>query len=299
MSVRTALAWVLALAFGGSAAFGVNALTKKNSAADRPDTVSVVVAATNIPRFTTISPEMLKLSKVPRSLLPPGAFADPDEIVDRVADANFLKGEPLLDPKLSPKGAGRGAAAVIPPGMRAVTIKANTAAHGVAGFILPGNRVDVMLTTRDNLGDATGGGSTSTIVQNVEILAVNQRVEAPSENKVSVKELSSVTLLVTPEQAAKIDLGQNLGTLHLTLRNPLDNMPVVNAAATLRDLRLQAKVPLGQQLKEIFAAASKLMASRPPAPKAEMPEPITTEPPPPPLMIRTLRGVVPSKVPLQ
>jgi Flp pilus assembly protein CpaB len=117
---------------------------------------------------------------------------------------------------------------------------------------------------------------------------------------VSLKELRSVTLLVTPDQAAKIDLGQNLGTLHLTLRNPLDKDPIAHGAATLKDLRIQAKRSMLDQFKGLLEAAAKVAASRPPAPKKvekdEKSQPITTAAPPPPPTIRTLRGVVPSKV---
>ena len=71
--------------------------------------------------------------------------------------------------------------------------------------------------------NATGGGSTTTLLQNVEILAVDQKMDAPSDNKVDTKDLRSVTLLVTPQQANRLDLGQNKGMLHLALRNREDN----------------------------------------------------------------------------
>jgi Flp pilus assembly protein CpaB len=121
--------------------------------------------------------------------------------------------------KLSPKGQRR-LASLVSEGMRAFTIKTNVAS-GVAGFILPGNKVDVILTVDSSrlstVGsiDRTGGGSTTTLLQNVEILAVDQKVEAPAENKVNSNDLRSVTLLVTPSQAAKLSLGQSKGDLHL------------------------------------------------------------------------------------
>ena len=94
-------------------------------------------------------------------------------------------------------------------------------AQGVAGFILPGNRVDVLLSLGEISGThETGGGSTITLHQNVEILAVDQKMDAPSDNKVDTKDLRSVTLLVTPQQANLLDLGQNKGMLHLCAPQP-------------------------------------------------------------------------------
>ena len=88
--------------------------------------------------------------------------------------------------------------------------------QGVAGFILPGNRVDVLLSLGEISGtNETGGGSTITLLENIEILAVDQKMDAPSDNKVDTKDLRSVTLLVTPQQANRLDLGQNKGMLHL------------------------------------------------------------------------------------
>src|SRR5262249_58073430 len=125
------------------------------------------------------------------------------------------------------------------------TISTTTHASGVAGFIIPHSRVDVLLTVTRTGGqnDPTGGGQTSTLIQDVEILAVDQLVKAPAENRVDPKELRSVTLLVTPQQAAKLDLGQNKGILHLSLRNPEDHAPAVTRPATLADLGLYAEPP--------------------------------------------------------
>jgi pilus assembly protein CpaB len=125
---------------------------------------------------------------------------------------------------------------MIPSGMRAFTILSPHVASGVAGFILPGNRVDVLLTVAMGGGnDLSGGGTTMTLVQNLEILAVDQRLDAPSENKVDPN-LHSVTLLVTPDQASRLDLGQNKGMLHLSLRNPEDVVETDSRPATLADL---------------------------------------------------------------
>jgi pilus assembly protein CpaB len=115
--------------------------------------------------------------------------------------------------------------------MRAFTIHTPSVASGVGGFILPGNKVDVLLTMEGKYGSIT-----TTLVQNLEILAVDQRIDAPADNRVDPNQLRSVTLLVTPDQAARLGLGQNKGALHLSLRNHEDNQ--VGSAAPARLAKL-------------------------------------------------------------
>src|SRR5207248_680318 len=135
-----------------------------------------------------------------------GAAARVEDVVDRVADAAIQKDEPVLEARLAARDAGRGLAAVIPPGMRAIAIATPNMASGVAGFILPGSKVDVLLTVKSHeANDPTGGATTTTLLQDVEILAVDQRLDPGGATKVDPKEMRSVTLLVTPSQAAKLD----------------------------------------------------------------------------------------------
>jgi pilus assembly protein CpaB len=158
--------------------------------------------------------------------------------------AGIVAGEPILESKLASRDSGRGLAALIPEGMRAYTIQTSRVASNVAGFILPGNSVDVLLTLKGNYNDTTGGGSTTTLLQAVEILAVDQRLDAPVDNKINPRELGSVTLLVTPEQAALLDLGQNMGTLTLSLRNPEDAAESLARPATVNDIRFRQEKPV-------------------------------------------------------
>jgi len=268
MSFRSVLVVALALVFGGSAAVGVSALRQQAPAAAPPETVPVVVAAVDVPRGTVLTGVVLKVREWPKDMVPPGVVTKLEEALERVVFIPVMKDEPVLEAKLAPKGAGRGLAALIPNGMRAFTIQTPNVSTGVAGFILPGNKVDVLLTVSGSgSNDATGGGSSTTLFQNVEILAVDQRVDAPSENKVDVKDLRSVTLLVTPDQQAKLNLAQNKGTLHLSLRNLQDSQAADTRPATLADLRLYEEKP-----KEVARA------------------PVAPPPPREPLQIRTLRG---------
>jgi pilus assembly protein CpaB len=279
MSIRTVIILLLALVFGLSAALGVNLLMRKPEP-ERPETVAVLVAASNVPRFGTLTANQLKFRELPSDLVPSGALTQVEDAVDRAVFSGLVRDEIILEGKLTAKGAGRGMATAIPKGMRAFTISTTTLASGVAGFILPGSKVDVLLTVTRTGGqtDPTGGGQTSTLIQDVEILAVDQLVKAPAENRVDPKELRSVTLLVTPQQASKLDLGQNKGILHLSLRNPEDHSPAATRPATLADLGLYEEPPKQETPKEPEKVAA--------------PAPAPLPPPALPARIRVMRGAL-------
>lgn len=136
-------------------------------------------------------------------------------------------------------------AALVPSGMRAFTIHTPSVASGVAGFIMPGNKVDVLLTM-----EGRRGGTTITLLQNLEILAVDQRIDAPSDYRVDPNQLRSVTLLVTPDQAAKLGLAQNKGALHLSLRNLKDDQPADTSPARQAELEGSREEPSVQAIVE-------------------------------------------------
>jgi pilus assembly protein CpaB len=292
---QTILVTLLALVFGGSAAMGVRQYMQRP--ASQGEMAKVVIAALNIDRGTLVTSDFVTTREYPKNFVPAGAVLTVEDALDRSAFMTIAKDEPILESKLSPKG-HRGMAAQIPKGMRAFTINTPNVASGVAGFVLPGNKVDVLLTVASSnfgttAGDPTGGGTTTTLLQNIEILAVDQRIEAPAENKVDTKELRSVTLLVTPDEAAKLDLGQNKGTLHLSLRNPEDDKTAVTRPARLSDLRFmqeEAGRPWDERAKGVFQALGAALAQAKAAqPKPEEPKP-AVQPEPYRRYIRTLRG---------
>jgi pilus assembly protein CpaB len=282
---QSIIAVVCAVVFGGSAAVGVRQYVGRG-ATPPAETVSVVVATKTIPSGSYVSSDLIKTREYPKDLAPVGAIVKAEDAQDRSAYATIVVGEPLLESKLSPKGQ-RGLASLVSNGMRAFTITTNVAS-GVAGFILPGNKVDVLLTFATGGGshDATGGGSSTTLLQNVEILAVDQKVEAPAENRVDTTNLRSVTLLVTPNQAAKLSLGQNKGTLHLTLRNPKDELAANVRPTTVNDIQFLSEAPArpwDERAKDLLKAWGEAQAKRPPPPPAQ--RQVT-----PKKTIRTLRG---------
>lgn len=286
MSTRTILVVFLALFCGASMAVGVMRANqnKIKGEVNMAETVPVVVAAADIPRGKLVTGKDVELRDWPKEISPPGLLSAVEAVVDRAAIGQMVKGEPVLDGKLAPKDAGRGLAALIPEGMRAYTIQTLRVASNVAGFILPGNKVDVLLNLKgSNRGeDRTGGGSTTTLLQAVEVLAVDQILDAPEENKVNPKELSSVTLLVTPDQAAKLDLGQNMGLLTLSLRNPDDTAAAVTEPATITQIRFLLGMPPPELDGE----------PRPPAQADEALQPVSSPAAakPKPKWIVTLRG---------
>jgi pilus assembly protein CpaB len=224
---------MLALVSGGSAALGVNKYVKSKPVAVTPnfDMVPVLVALEDIPRGASVTADLVKTQDYPKGILPPGTLGRVEDALDRAVFVPLTRGEPVLNGKLAPKGAKRGMAALVPNGMRAFTVPTPSAASGVAGFILPGNKVDVLLTLEGRHGSVT-----TTIVQNLEILAVDQRTDAPPDNRIDPNHLRSVTLLVTPDQAAKLGLAQNKGALHLSLRNHRDDHVAATSPARLSEL---------------------------------------------------------------
>lgn len=300
MSNRTIIIGILAILCGGSAALTVSLLYSQGNGGPSAELVPVIVAARDIPRGTLVTADLIKTQEIAKDLVPEGTPSTTAAVLDRVAFHSFVKGEWLLEQKLSAKHAKGGLAALVPKGMRAFTIQTPHVATHVAGFILPGNHVDILLTMSGTNapGDVTGGGVTTTLLQGVEILAVDQRLEAPSENKVDPNKLQSVTVLVTPDQAAKLDLGQNKGTLHLSLRNPEDNAAAQTRPATLSGLQFHQEKPLGDQIKEVIEAIGKMQSQKTPKQTAAARD-NSLDAPPPALEIRTLRGTHSGSVQLE
>lgn len=231
MTLRTVLIVTLALIFGVSAA--AVAVTIKTG--DRPEApviekVPVVVATVKVERGTVITPELVAVKEILREDVPPAAIQSVNEAVGKIVDVTLLKDNLVLQDNLT-TGPQAGLPAVIPTGMRGVTIQTKNVASGLAGFVRPDNRVDVLLTTDKFHAEDKSGGGTVTLLHNVKVLAVDSRMEPSSATGadgkvVEQREPRSVTLLVTPEQAALLNLGQQKGELALALRNPRDESAV-------------------------------------------------------------------------
>jgi pilus assembly protein CpaB len=284
MNQRTMIIGAGALVSGLSAVAALNSFSPSASAPPTIETQPVVVAAADVPRGVMVTEDMVKVRDYPKDYLPPGTLAKPADAVGRASMTAMVKDEPVLEAKLAPKGSGRGLAALIPEGMRACTIHTPSVSTGVAGFILPGDKVDVLLTLVEmGADDRSGGATTITLLEAVEILAVDQRVDAPAENKVDLALLRSATLLVTPDQAARLNLAQDKGTLHLSLRNPVDKGPAAARSATLSELRYRRESSWEDRFTRWRKALGSLTSSTgQPAVPSMMPMPLALPLPPPP-----------------
>jgi pilus assembly protein CpaB len=177
-------------------------------------TVPVVTAAMDIPFSTKVEDRHLAVIQMIRGTEPSGSFRSKADVEGKVSRAALLSGEILLQGRFAERGDGSTLAAVVEKNMRAVTVRVDDVV-GVAGFLLPGNRVDVIAARDLNRGLA----ETKTILQNVRVLAVDQTASSDKNEPVVVR---AVTLEVTPDQAEILLKGKEEGSIQLTLRNPLD-----------------------------------------------------------------------------
>lgn len=163
--------------------------------------------------------------------VPPGVLNTKVEIVGRGVVAAIYEKEPIVESRLGAKGAGAGFAANIPDGMRAVAVRVNEVV-GVAGFVVPGTHVDILIT--GNAPNATDGTKVKTILQNIEVLSAGQNFQHDAEGKpISVQ---VVNLLVTPDQAEVLSLASNEAKIQLVLRNPIDRKLSITKGAALSEL---------------------------------------------------------------
>ena len=184
-----------------------------------PALAQVALATKDLEVGTVLKEDDVKVADWPGSI-PVGATNQIKDIIGRgVITAIFAK-EPIIASRLAPKGAGGGMAAMIPPGMRAVAVKVNEVV-GVAGFVVPGMRVDILISGNSPGGNGSLGTQTQTLLQNIEVLSAGQDFKKDSEGKPVVVQV--VNMLVTPTQAEQLSLAASQTSIQLVLRNPLDH----------------------------------------------------------------------------
>jgi pilus assembly protein CpaB len=192
---------------------------RRVAVAHQGSTTRVVTAAADIKLGTIL--KAADLSTVAMSgTLPKGAILKSEDAIGRGAVANLYQGEPIMESRLAVRGSGGGLAATIRQGMRACAVKVDDVV-GVAGFVTPGMRVDVLISG-DPPGTAnqTQGTLVKTLLQNIEVLSAGTDIQSNTDGK--PKEVKVVNLLVTPEQAEVLSLASNQTHIQLVLRNPLD-----------------------------------------------------------------------------
>lgn len=180
---------------------------------DTASETSVVVAALQIPFGEKIKASDLRMMELPPHAIPEGSFNDVDDVIDRVASQTIYAGEVVLKGRVPEHPGGSALAATLDQGKRAVTVRVDDVL-GVAGFLLPGNRVDVVSSTRNG---ANRSVESETIISDVKVLAVDQNASPERNGPVIVR---AVTLEVTPTQAERLVKASQEGRVQLTLRNP-------------------------------------------------------------------------------
>jgi pilus assembly protein CpaB len=210
------VAVVLAVAAGGSVYLYLKDMPVATDVqAAAPETVPVVVAATDVTFGTTLEARHLQVVDFPKASVPSGSYTSIDSVVNQTTKVFVVAGEPILASKLS--SIGGGLSVRIPSHMRAMSVKIDEVT-GVSGFVLPGDRVDIVVTVENVAGSNVA--VTKTILQDIEVLAAGTKTETKNNRNITVQ---TATLLIDPEGAEKLALGVHQGKVHLSLRNPVDH----------------------------------------------------------------------------
>ncbi len=208
-------------------------ISSRSPSAEKPvdtDMKDLVVAVKALSVGRTVKPDDVKVVKVPVAQFPAGGISNVEEVIDRPVTANILLNEPVHEGRLAARGSGLGLAPIIPEGMRAVSIRVNDVV-GVAGFVLPGMRVDVLVTGKP---PDKGSTVTMTVLQNILVLSAGQTIEPDNQGRAI--NAPTVTLLVTPAQAETLTLASSEGRIQLVLRNGSDQSIAKTDGEKLNDL---------------------------------------------------------------
>lgn len=211
----------IAFVIAGSCALLVYHLVGARVAASKPmATTRVVVAARDIPLGAVLAPADLTTMTIAGDA-PKGAIVKQDDAVGRGAISEIYQGEPIMESRLAGSGAGGGLAPTIPKGMRACAVRVDEVV-GVAGFVIPGTRVDVLASGMPpNATQGEASEETQTILQDIQVLSAGTDIQKDAAGK--PQQVQVVSLLVTPEQAETLSLASNSSLkIQLALRNPLD-----------------------------------------------------------------------------
>jgi len=220
-SMNRRLLTILLISFliaGGCALLVYRIVGNRMEAARPVSTTSVVAAATDIKLGTVLTAANLTTVEI-KGPLPKGALLKPENAIGRGVVSDLFQGETILDSRLAPVGSGGGLAATIPPGMRACAVKVDQVV-GVAGFVTPGMRVDVLVSGVPPGEPQAEGTMTKTVLQNIQVLSAGTDIQKDAEGK--PQQVQVVNLLVTPDQAQTLSLASNQLKIQLVLRNPTD-----------------------------------------------------------------------------
>ncbi len=227
---RLLMIGAVALALGIVVSLVVYKNLQGRGAANSEPGVDVIVAADDIQVGARVGEHDVRTVRYPASALPAGTFSARGKVLGRGVILPISRGEFILPTKLAPENAGAGLPSLIPPGMRAVSVRVNEVVS-VAGFVGPGTRVDILLTGTPN---GSSEDQTTTVLQNVAVIASGHTLERNAAGE--AQNTPVITLLVSPDDAERLTLASSEGHIQLSLRNPLDTQQEEVAAANAKGL---------------------------------------------------------------
>ena len=275
-NTRPAVVVGVAVLLAAVASLGMYRIASRMPArAAEVNTIDVVVAQHPLKLGTRILKDHVKIVRWPKDAPVEGSFMKIEDVLDRGLIANLSLNEPLTEAKLAAREAGAGLPPSIPQGMRAISVKVNEVV-GVAGFVVPGTRVDVMVTLKGRQNDEQS--MTRIVCSNVQVLTAGTRYDQEKAKEGNAIPSTVVTLLVKPDDGERIALAAEEGQLMLSLRNPLDVEPTVTTGVKTAGL-------FGQ-------AAPAPVKPRPATRRSEKPEvvPVVAPPPETPYRVEALKG---------
>jgi len=219
----------------------------------------VVVAADDIQVGARIEEHDVRIVKYPSSALPAGVSAKRSQVLGRGVIIPIARGEFILGGKLAPENAGAGLPSLIPPGMRAVSVRVNEVVS-VAGFVGPGTRVDILLTGTPN---GSSEPQTTTVLQNVAVIASGHTLERNAAG--DSQNTPVITLLASPEDAERLTLASAEGKIQLALRNPVDTHQDPVEAANAKGL-YKGGTPIAAPVRSAPVRTVKHKTEPPPSP---------------------------------
>jgi pilus assembly protein CpaB len=275
---RHILVMAIAIGTAATASFGVYRAVARTPAREvEAPRKFVVVATKSLPMGVRLSAADVRLAPWPADIPVAGTFSDLDTVVNRALLASVVENEPLVQAKLASPEAGAGLSPVIPPGMRAMAVKVNEVI-GVAGFLDPGTRVDLVVTIRNREESRS-----RTVVSNLQVLGAGTRSQQENarDDNTAPPAAAVVTLLVSPEDAERIALAQAEGQIVLVLRNPLDSQPTQTVGVRTASL-------FAAPVEPAAPIVTPPRARRPPAAPVAVAEP--APPAPKPYLVEAIRA---------
>ncbi len=235
-------------------------------------TKMLVVAKQDLSIGSMITEEDMQVIEFPLQGYPEGGFETTEDALDRSVIRPILTNEPLTLGRVTEKGAGFGLAPLIPEGFRAIAISVNQVS-GVSGFIMPGSKVDVLLTVQSETEDADR--VTTTVLENVTVLSTGHK-QQPNENG-QPENVPVVNMLLRPEEAELLTLASQEGKIQLVLRNPRDETMIAENTPLVR-------------IRDLLKRGAPEPKPRPAAPRRVAPPPPPPPPPPTTFAIEVIRG---------